>query len=98
MAATKKLEDRLKGVESAIDTIMERLVKIEEKVDSIEPIKRRVNEAADKLTIQEIVVNDKIKVISDETFTKITNSELRCEEKITEIEKQLQNSKLKQLS
>lgn len=89
MAATKKLEDRLKGIESAIETIMERLVKIEEKVDSIEPITRKVDEAADKLTIQEIVVNDKIKEISDETDIKITSSELRCEEKITDIGKQL---------
>lgn len=91
MAATKKIiEDRLRKVESAIETIMERLGKIEEKVDRIEPIRQRVDEAADqlaiqeiiadKLAIQEIIVMDKVKEISDETDIKLTSSELRCDD------------------
>ena len=89
MAVAKKLEDCLKAVEGAIEAIMERLVQIEEKVDTIEPIKRKVDEAADKFTIQEIVVNEKIKEVNLETDIKITSSELRSEEKIFDIGRQL---------
>lgn len=80
MAALKKLEERLKLVESAIEAVNARMTSVEARLESV---------ASKQISI-DVDFEDKIKEAVSESESKLVSSELRCEQKFTDIGKQLQ--------
>jgi hypothetical protein len=74
-------EERLSKIESTMNTVMQRLVKLEEVLQKIDQVSQRSDDLASKQTVMEIAIEDKMKAAGVDTDSKLTASELRCEEK-----------------
>jgi hypothetical protein len=86
-AAGKRIEDRLSRLESAVESLVQKLGKFEEALGSsgLNLLTAKVDELASKQAIVELAIDDKIRVASEESDSKIVSSEIKCEEKLKEI-------------
>lgn len=87
MAAAKKIanSERLSRLESTMDTLIERIAKIEQVLLTVDQVSKKSDDMASKQTVLEIALDDKMKEVSAETDSKITASELRGQEKSREL-------------
>lgn len=88
--SNKRTEERLKAIETAIEVIMARLTTIDERVNELNPLSKRLEEAESKQAITELGLDEKIKDVSIETDSKVASSELRCEDKLKDVATNLQ--------
>jgi len=85
MSVSVKVEERLSKLESTMDMMMGKLAKIEQVIGSagFDLLSKKVDEIADKQTIAELAIDDRVKDVIAETDSKVAGSELRSEEKMT---------------
>jgi len=70
-----------------MDALLLKFTKIEQAIESagFDHLTKRVDDIATKQTIVELAIEDKLKVFSSETDSKVVNCELRGEEKLNEL-------------
>ena len=78
-------EERLSKIESTMDTMMQRLVKLEQVLQRIDQVSQKSDDLASKQTVLEIALDDKMKAVDADTDNKMAASELRCGEKTREL-------------
>lgn len=84
MSVSVKVEERLSKLESTMEMMMGKLTKIEQVIGSagFDLLSKKVDEIADKQTIAELAMDDRVKDVISETDSKVAGSELRSEEKM----------------
>src|ERR1051325_812296 len=82
---SKKTEERLNMLESALEAILQRLDAVKKKIEPVDNLSKRVDDTDSKQAIHELSVEDKIKDLGIETDSKVVTSELRSEEKIKDL-------------
>ena len=84
MSVSVKVEERLSKLESTMDMMMEKLAKFEQVIGSagFDLLSKKVDEIADKQTIAELAIDDRVNDVISETDSKVAGSELRSEEKM----------------
>src|ERR1051325_5918001 len=82
---SKKTEERLNMLESALEAILQRLDAVKKKIEPVDNLSKRVDDTDSKQAIHELSVEDQIKDLGIETDSKVVTSELRSEEKIKDL-------------
>lgn len=90
MSAGKKIEERVKNVENAMELLNERIAKLEEKLGAVDHLCRRVDDVDSKHVIYETTALDKFKDMSEEIESKFTACEIRIEDKLLAIGNRLE--------
>ena len=78
----KEAEERLTKIESLVQAVLLRIGVVEKKLESVEILRKEVEDTENRQAIHELSVDDKIKDVNSETDSRVVASELRCEEKI----------------
>ena len=78
----KEAEERLTKIESLVQAVLLRIGVVEQKLESVEFLRKEVEDTENRQAIHELSVEDKIKDVNSETDSRVVASELRCEEKI----------------
>ena len=86
------MEKRLNKLESAVESILQRLETVEKKLEPIDNLRKRVDDADSKQAIHELAIEDRIKDLSTDTESKIVSSELRSEEKMKNLGKKFKET------
>ena len=78
VAAAWKLatDERLTNIERTMDTIIQRLVKLEQVLQRIDQVSLKSDDLASKQTVMEIALDDKMKAVDAHTDNKVAASEL----------------------
>src|SRR3989441_5540824 len=78
----KEAEERLTKIEALVQAVLLRIGVVEKKLESVEILKKEVEDTENRQAFHELSVDDKIKDVNSETDSRVVASELRCEEKI----------------
>src|ERR1051325_3537555 len=89
---SKKTEERLNKLESALEAVLQRLDTNEKKIEPVDNLRKRVDDNDNEQAIHELSVADKIKDLGIETDSKVVISELRSEEKIKDLGKEFKET------
>lgn len=73
MASNKRMEERLSKLESAVESILQRLETVEKKLEPVDNLRKRIDDTESKQAIHELAVEDKIKDLSLESDSKVVS-------------------------
>src|SRR5437867_11514814 len=76
----KQAEERLTMIESLVESLLLRLGVVEKKLETVEILRKQVDDTENIQAIHELSAEDKMKDDKSETDSRVLASELRCEE------------------